>query len=710
VRRWGIGSCALAALLALRAASAQEIALDFRGVDLPRVVDAIARETGQRFVYDDSLRGNVTISVPLRVSPQEALRVLDATLLLHGFAALPGPGGVRKIVRIEGAAGAAPWLERRPESGSEAAVTTLIRLSAASAPEVAQTLRGLLGKGGVISDDPRTNSILIAASEAHVRRLLHLARALDEPSERELRVLPLRYRDAGEIDPLLEEALADETALAEPVRVTGDPRTGSIVIEGRREDLERARALLRALDVPQPGKRGLHVVRVLNADAEKLADSLDALVQGGELGFDPQAEPVRVVVDPPTHSLVIQAPPDAFAALARVIGELDVVPPRLSVELMVVEVSWTGDLSLGFDSLLAVTGIPDDAQEVLDKGVVIVGTGKPGNVLGQTDPPDGVDGNFVATVTTEPLLIPVDDDTVFPIALGGIVRADRGEARFHTVIRPHLVMTSGEEHRIQAGDNIPVPVSSAATPTTTEGVPTRTSSGLTTDVTFQRQDTGVDLRMTPTVLSDQAVSLVVELTVSELAGTSADLGPTITTRDLSVSVRLRDGQIALIGALRDPQRTETVTGVPFLSRIPILGQLFTERRDIQSRRALIITAQPTVLGSPEEELARSIRQRLAFERHVTRTRDLALRSDAPWALLVDTTRSASAARALAASLRDSLCAGGPIEVVRWQRDGESHWDVYVTGLQTLSETGAQAIALRDAGWQPALVVVPDAEP
>jgi general secretion pathway protein D len=696
----------LLALLLPLAAGAQEILLDFRSEPLPRVVETIARETGERFIHDDTLRGSVTISVPQRVSREEALAVLDAALLLHGFAALPGPNRVRRIVRIEDAAGSAPWLAGPPGRGSEAAVTTLIRLQAASAAEVEPALRQLIGKGAVLARVEQSNSILIAASEATVRRLLHLVRALDQASRRELRVLPLRYRDVASIEPLLEEALADEDGLGDAVRVIGDERTASLVVEGRRADIERVRALLRTLDLPLPGKRDLHVVRVLNTDAEKLAESLDALAQdGAPTGKDPREIPVQIVVDNPTHSLVIRASHEKFAELAAVIAELDIPPPRVSIELAVVEASFTGDLTLGFDSLLGLGGIPNDLAELQEEGIIVLGTGTPENLIDRGSEPASTD-RFFGRVTSDPLIVPVIDPTTgLPQAavldFGGQIRADAGEGRFHTVIRPHLLMTSGDEHHIQAGDNVPVPVSTGGA-VGADGTTVPTFTGVTTDVTFQRQDTGVDLRMTPTVLSEVAVALQLELTISELESTSEELGPTITKRDVSAQVRLRDGEIALIAALRAPQRSETRVGVPFLSRIPILGQFLTVRQDIQRRRALIVTAQPTVLGSPADELARSIRQRLAFERQLARTRPLAGISDAPYALLIDTRDDRATAETVAGELSDPRW---QVRLAPWTSDSLEHWDIYVTGFRTLGEASQASIELRDSGWQPQLTVL-----
>jgi hypothetical protein len=161
--------------------------------------------------------------------------------------------------------------------------------------------------------------------------------------------------------------------------------------------------------------------------------------------------------------------------------------------------------------------------------------------------------------------------------------------------------------------------------------------------------------------------------------------------------------VALIAALRAPVRSESFTAIPYLSRIPVLGQLFGSRRDVQRRRALIVTAQPTLLGSPADEQARSIRQRLAFERHAARTADLAHLSGSPYALLVDTRDDRAAARTAA---DEAGALGLTLQVVPWTSDAGERWDVYATGFESLGAASVASIALRDAGWQPQLTVLP----
>ena len=121
---------ALALFLLCAAGSAraadESLVLNFRDADPRAVVEAVARATGTRFVMDDSLASShLTIVLADKVSPGEAIEILNASLLTLGFASVPLPSGGYSILPLEGAKPAAPWVHD-PSKDSERLVTTLV--------------------------------------------------------------------------------------------------------------------------------------------------------------------------------------------------------------------------------------------------------------------------------------------------------------------------------------------------------------------------------------------------------------------------------------------------------------------------------------------------------------------------------------------------------------------------------------------------------
>ena len=75
------------------------VSLDFADVELPKVIDTISRMTGKNFIYDDRVRGRVTIVSPTEVTVDQAFAVFESVLKVKGFSLLMGPGETHKILR-----------------------------------------------------------------------------------------------------------------------------------------------------------------------------------------------------------------------------------------------------------------------------------------------------------------------------------------------------------------------------------------------------------------------------------------------------------------------------------------------------------------------------------------------------------------------------------------------------------------------------------
>jgi pilus assembly protein CpaC len=168
---------------------------------------------------------------------------------------------------------------------------------------------------------------------------------------------------------------------------------------------------------------------------------------------------------------------------------------------------------------------------------------------------------------------------------------DEGLARL--LAEPKLITQSGQEASFLAGGEFPVPVPDE------DGV------------TIEYKEFGVALRFTPVVLSDGKISLRVSPSVSDIATTAvipagiagAELdiiAPSLTTRKLDTTVQLYDGQtLALAGLLQDSLR-ESVSKVPGLGDLPIIGALFRSTAYQQEKTDLLIAVTPHLVKANKE--------------------------------------------------------------------------------------------------------------
>lgn len=713
----------------------EELVLNFRDTEMAAVIDAVARATNTRIVSDATMRMRVTILNEDKVTRREALEILNAALLTTGFAAVPSPAGGYVVLPIEAARQAAPWIHHSVSEESEQMVTTLVRLTAADAADLAKLLLPS-DRSAVIVPYPPTNSLIISAAEDRIAAMLELLRALDQSSGGRIEVFPLRWADAGTVATQLDTLFPPpdrSSAPPLPLKVNVDPRTNSLIVSGAPKRIADVKRYIELIDVPKRAKGKVHVVRVLNAEAVELAKQLNSIsleeapLRGAGRGaaaiakLSGSGKAFSVVADEPTNSLLIHADPITFGLLADVIGELDRIPPRVAIEVSFWAVETTDALDLGFDAILPLI-IPQDAGDV----VAFAAFGNPAPLLEQAVTEAGP---FLARFTREPLLLPViapDGTPTTIVAPGGGAQftAAAGHVNMRLLGQPYLLAASGEEQHIFAGENVPIPVTGdGAKPTTTGSTqsgsttsPGFVPSGFVTQQNIQRQDVGIDLRVKPTSLSDQLVLLEIAVEVSSVAPTagtatasSTDLGPTLNKAKVQATVRLVDGTVMLLAsAPRDKTETNEASA-PWLGKIPILGWLFKATSDRVTRRRMVVAVQATQLHSPSEERAEQMERVLALERRSLRTQPLRALVTEPYALLVATRDTREAATQVLPEIAD--LAGDPL-VIEWQDDGaaQPRYDVYLAGFRDISALGDEAAKLRERGFSPRLEIAGDPVP
>jgi general secretion pathway protein D len=744
----GLALAVLCAGAAPRArADEEKLLLNFRDAQPAAIIEAVARATGTRIVMEPGLRGQLTIALEDKVSPAEAFEILNAALLTIGFAPVPAPSGGYVILPIEVAKNSAPWIHHSVSEGSERMVTTLVRLSAANAQDLAHMLMPA-DRSSLVIAYPPTNSLIIAAAEDRIAYLLDLLRALDQAAASQLEVLPLRWADAKQVATQLATIFKPDvdTRPELPLKVNVDPRTNSLIVAGAPKRIADVRKYVALVDVPARTKGKVHVVRVFNAVATELAQQLSSISlderagPGAFAGLLPGAAPMpgtggrpagalaklpgksfTVVADDPTNSLLIVADPATFALLAEVIAELDHIPARIAIEVSVWTVETTHALDLGFDALLPLI-IPNDANDV----VAFAAFGNPAPLIAgealqaQT---------FVARFMRSPILIPVigpDGNPTTIVAPGGgaQITASAGDLTVRTLASPYLLAASGEEQHIFAGQNVPIPVSGSGTSSTTGGTTTGTtstttpgsvSSAFTISTNITRQDVGIDLRVKPVSLSEHLSLVEIAIEISDVSptvvttATTADAGPTLDQFKLQATVRLNDGAVVLIGSAPKDTTETIVNTVPFLGKIPILGWLFKSTSDRVVRRRMIATVQATQIHSPSEERAEQTERVLAFQRRNARIQPLRALVSEPYALLVATRDSREAAAELLPEIAD--LPGDPL-VVEWHDDAEAalRYDVYLAGFRDIASLGNEAVKLRERGFTPRLEVAGDPQP
>jgi len=282
---------------------------------------------------------------------------------------------------------------------------------------------------------------------------------------------------------------------------------------------------------------------------------------------------LRIVVDvrqitgmTAINAISLQDTPEHIAAAARLIAAIDKARPEVVIDVELLEV---------------------DRSRLREFGLQIASPGS-----------DGISGS--ADVNRESLTLQdlsnLTRADVFVTGVPGIYyRLLKSDSNTRILANPQLRTSEGIAAQARFGERVPVPVTVFA-PIATGGINQQPITS------FNYQDIGVNIDITPRTHHDDEVSLTLKIELSSISGTATGAAtglPTFASRLITSTIRLRDGQTNMLaGLIRDEERT-VLAGIPGLSDIPLVGRLFARNRKESQQTDIILTLTPHIVRALE---------------------------------------------------------------------------------------------------------------
>jgi general secretion pathway protein D len=312
------------------------------------------------------------------------------------------------------------------------------------------------------------------------------------------------------------------------------------------------------------------------------------------------------VADKPTNSLVITAPPEAYALIKEIIQKLDVRRSQVLVESLIAEVTLNKAQSLGVEwrainspnGTQVFASSTGSAQTGLLNATLGALSGGAGSTATPTNPIAGLtslasQGFLIGllrtiTITPDPSN-PNSQVQLLNIPL--LLRAFQGDTDVNILSTPNLLTTDNEEAEIVIGEQRPFLRQAQDTP----------SGGIVSTVrSFEFKDTGITLRVTPQISQGRTVRLKLAQEVTAFVSESEVGAVTTTKRSAKTTVIVDDNQTIVIGGLISNDSNEAKTQVPCLGNIPILGWAFKQTSASKRKTNLLIFLTPHIVTSPED--------------------------------------------------------------------------------------------------------------
>ena len=298
----------------------------------------------------------------------------------------------------------------------------------------------------------------------------------------------------------------------------------------------------------------VHTFYLTNVSAEQMATTLKSILKVQNL-----------VVDKGQNMIMMRDTPDVIEMAEKVVALQDLPTPETMLEVSVLEVN----------------------KDRLDE----IGVTYPPKL--SLTPLSSVSGG---TLTLQDLLHPTQSTlgaTISPLS----INLTGTDTDVKLLANPKIRVKNLEAAKILIGNKVPNITSTA------------TSTGFVSQ-SVQYLDVGLKLEVTPTITIDNEVSIKVALEVSNIANqittSSGTVAYQIGTRSASTVLRLKDGETQILAGLINDEDTRTVTKIPGLGDIPVLGRVFSDHANTKKRTEIVLSITPHLIRNPLRPEARLV--------------------------------------------------------------------------------------------------------
>ena len=623
-----------------------QVTLNFANADIREVVDVVLGETlGVSYIIDPKVQGQITARTSRPLSRNAVIPALENILALNG-AALTLDGGIYKVITLQQAATTLtrPIVAPTRRDLARGYGIHVIPLRYAAAQAVADIVRPFIAAGRVLRVDAARNLLIFAGTGTEAADVIDMVTVfdIDWMAGMSFALFPIQVADAKDLVADLETVfLEGDSPLNGVVRFVPIERLNAVLaISPNSAYLDRAETWIERLDRGAEGAgRRIFVYHVQNGRAADLADVLGRIFETdlsarraapppelapglspvtlnpapapvrapaeGEAAAVPadvqpalaqlvpppavlasrrndlgaiaaieQSGNIRIIADEKKNALVILATTAEYRMIEATLKRLDITPLQVLIEVTIAEVTLTDDLRYGLQWFFN-SGDSTASFSTLATGAVASAFPGFSYIF------SGSDARVVLNALTE-----ITDVRV--------------------ISSPQLMVLDNQSARLQVGDQVPIATQSAVTVNDPD-------APIVNSIQFR--DTGVVLEVTPRVNASGLVVLDVLQEVSDVkATTTSDIdSPTIEQRSIQSTVAVQSGDTIALGGLIKDREEESVSGVPLLSSIPVLGNLFKTTQTLVRRTELLVLITPRVVRDRREavDVTNELRRRMS---------------------------------------------------------------------------------------------------
>jgi general secretion pathway protein D len=590
------------------------VKINFKNLKIVDFINMVAHITGKNILIGQNVQGTVDFVSVKPVPKENIYDLLIKVLATKGYTINDTGNGFLQVIRSADAPKSAP-----PQYGQAdipEVQTVVIPVENLNVRTILRQVNFLLSKYGKITLSYESNSVVVTDYPDNIRTIKNLIRTLDNGTVKpNTQFVFLRNADAKTVLPKVQKlanAMFDSKIQTQKINVFADDASNAIVLIGAAKNVRKLVPEIRKMDKSnETVDKHMEIIYVKNADAAEIVKTLEKLLsdksfarshkdQANQTTFaQTQPAPVTntknapkkrtpqpsttsrneplpsisgkdkptVTVDTELNAVVVYATDREIREIKSVVEELDVERQQVYVQAKIVEISKNKAEQLGVKySLLG--GIANSSGLYGFSGLIgsLDGSDAIGRVAGL------LGNNFDIPKVTKAL------------ALGTTISLFDKNGVANILSEPAVLCINNKESSLYVGR--------------TESILTQATTGSdATSLTrqnYSREDIGLTLKVKPRISEDDKVALDIKTVLEDVIGGQVGL-PTTTKREVTTTSIVKNGETVIIGGLVKDKTNKTVTKIPLLGDIPILGNLFKHTKEDKDKISLVIMITPYIV-------------------------------------------------------------------------------------------------------------------
>lgn len=589
--------------------------LNFSDVQLKDFLGTISDLTGKNFILSPGVVGRtISIRTTKPIRQKDVFGIFETILEVNGLAAVR-TGDYYTIVTAPTAKKRGLSLYTDKETSKiprgDRMINLLVPIKFVAAADIVQIIKPTLSDGGNITHYQKGNTLIITDIASNVKKFLEIINELDVDLFNKMNVtlMPIKYVDAALLGSELMEVfkiLGYDKNTSQLFVLPIERLNSLIVFSSNKELLASATEWINRFDTEtSPDEKSVHIYKVKNDTASNIKTLLEQLfgggkatkglqggtapntvnpardgaMAGGDEGSLSPREDIDVFIYEPTNALIIRSSQRDYQYVLKLVKELDRPSKQVMIDALVAEIVLDDSTKYGLQ-WSALSGNTSIQQQTGAFGTSIEDPGGPISTPIGLAAPAGL--SVFAT----------DARNFF-----GFIQALASEGKVDVLSNPHIIVKNYGKATITVGSDEPIATQSTQTAVTG-------TASLIQSIEYRR--TGIILTVSPQITDGGLVAMTIRQEISNIS-TSRVVGdgtfPSFTKREAETSVVGRDQEPIVIGGLIDSTKNKTVSGIPILSKIPLLGKLFSFTSYTTKRTELVILITPKVIDDSDEALA-----------------------------------------------------------------------------------------------------------